>query len=72
MDERPGKGKEMNEKRLYRIPELESILGLSKVTLREYFKKGKIKARKMGRSWVVSAKNLDEYINGVTNRPATA
>ena len=62
----------MNEKRLYRIPELESILGLSKVTLREYFKKGKIKARKMGRSWVVSAKNLDEYSNGVTNRPATA
>ena len=62
----------MNEKKLYRIPELESILGLSKVTLREYFKKGKIKARKMGSSWVVSAKNLDEYINGATNKPATA
>lgn len=60
--------RERETARVYKIPELVEILGLSKVTLREYFKRGKIKARKIGRDWVVSAKNLDEYINAATNK----
>lgn len=56
--------------KIYYIPELAEVLGLHKRTVLDYCEKGKIKARKVGRRWAVSADNLRDFINTATNTAA--
>jgi len=52
---------------LYSIKELSDILGISSNTLRVYFRQGKLKGRKIARSWYVSEEELKRYlkVNGI-------
>ncbi len=49
------------EHKLYSIAELTGILKLHPKTLLRFIHEGKIQARKIGRSWMVSAEELKEY-----------
>lgn len=48
----------------YTLAELEKILHLTRRTLQTYVTEGKIKARKSGNKWIVSRRNLENYLNG--------
>ncbi len=50
--------------RLYSVDELNKKLNISKVTLRNYFKQGKIKGVKMGNRWFVSEDSLKDFFAG--------
>lgn len=49
------------EHKLYSIAELSEILKLHPKTILRFIHEGKIKARKIGRSWMVSRDELKEY-----------
>ncbi|MCX7028219.1 MAG: helix-turn-helix domain-containing protein, partial [Spirochaetes bacterium] len=49
------------EQRLYSIAELAEILKLHPKTILRFIHEGKIKARKIGRSWMVGFEELKEY-----------
>jgi excisionase family DNA binding protein len=49
--------------RLYSLKELSENLGVTKVTLRSYLRKGKIAGRKMGTNWYVTEESLREFFN---------
>jgi len=54
----------MNAERFYTLKELSDLLGLHEKTLLRFVHEGKIKARKLGRAWKVSQKDLAEYTHG--------
>ncbi len=49
------------ETKLYSVEELEQILGLHPKTIRRFIREGKIRGRKIGRSWKVSYDDLRDY-----------
>lgn len=49
--------------RLYTLQELSKKFSLTLITLRNYIKQGKLKARKVGVRWYVTEKTLEEYFN---------
>jgi hypothetical protein len=49
---------------LYSVDDLHEKLGISKLTLRNYFKEGKLKGRKLGVSWYITEEALKEYFEG--------
>ena len=51
-----------NETPIYRLKDLEKKLGLTIRTLREYIKKGELKARKIGRAYYVTESNLMAFV----------
>lgn len=53
----------MNDIRVYTLDEVAEILQLTKRTLYNYVKAGKLKAVKVGKYWRVSSENLQEFIN---------
>lgn len=55
--------KTFNGVKLYDLDSIHEILGLSKVSIRAYIKRGLIKARKIGIKWYVTEKNLFDFIN---------
>ncbi len=50
----------MAEVKFYKLEEVEQILQLTRRTLYNYIKSGKLKAVKVGRDWRVSAKAIQE------------
>ena len=50
--------------KLYTLEELSEMLGVTIYTLRNYIKKGKLKAAKVGVCWKVSEENLKKFVNG--------
>lgn len=54
---------------LYSVDDLHELLGISKLTLRSYLRKGKIRARKLGVSWYVTEDAIREYFDAP--QPAT-
>lgn len=46
---------------LFSVDDLHESLGLSKLTIRNYLKEGKIRGRKLGVSWYVTEDALREY-----------
>lgn len=48
---------------LYTLQELSKKLGIHMVTLQRYCRRGKLKAQKIGRGWLVSGENLKAFIN---------
>jgi len=43
------------------LTEAAGLLGLSPITLRIQIRNGKLKARKLGRDWIVSRAEVDRY-----------
>lgn len=61
--------RQIGELILYDLQELSGRLGLTVFSLREYVKKGKIRARKLGNKYFVTQEALNEYFN---NHSATS
>lgn len=55
---------------LYTIPELQELLGLSDRTLRQYFREGQLKGRKIGKSWHITEQALQQYLRGTVEEEA--
>ena len=52
------------EEKLYTIEELTGILKLHSKTILRFIHEGKIKAKKIGRTWMVHQTDLKEYVHG--------
>jgi len=52
------------EKELYSVKELEKILPITPLTIREYIRKGKIKGSKIGKNWYVKKQDLEDFLEG--------
>lgn len=52
-----------NEGKLYNVEDAAKMLSVSKGTLREWMRNGKVKAVKFGKSWKVSDTELRRLIN---------
>ena len=50
------------EKILYKLQDLVEILGVSIRTLREYIKRGDLRAVKIGRNYLVRPQDLDDFL----------
>ena len=53
--------KKIGDLTLYSVDDLHETLGLSKMTLRTYFREGKLKGRKLGVSWYITEEALRAY-----------
>ena len=53
-----------SEKELYSVRELEKILPITPLTIREYIRKGKIKGSKIGKNWYVKKQDLEAFLEG--------
>jgi len=51
------------------LPEAASILGLSPATLRSQIRYGRLRARKLGRDWIVSRSEIERYRAVTLGRP---
>lgn len=51
-------------KKLYSVKDLTKMLPITPLTIREYFRKGKIKGNKVGRNWYVTEENLESFLEG--------
>lgn len=49
---------------LYNVKELQELLGISARTVRQYFRDGKFKGRKIAREWYITETVLQEYLRG--------
>ena len=49
--------------KFYSVEDLSEILGISGYAVRDYLRKGKITAVKVGARWWISQKNLDNFFN---------
>jgi excisionase family DNA binding protein len=50
------------EKIVYKLQDLVDILGVSVRTLREYIKRGELRAVKIGRNYLVRPQDLDDFL----------
>jgi excisionase family DNA binding protein len=50
-------------KKFIHLPELSEMLGVSVRTLREYIKRGELRASKIGRIYVVKPDHVDEFVS---------
>lgn len=50
--------------KLYTVQEVADILNLDQRTIYSYIKDKEIKARKIGRKWLVSHKDLEFFVKG--------
>ena len=55
---------EVEEKKLYSVEDLAKILPITRLTIRAYFRKGRIKGHKIGKNWYVTKENLDAFLEG--------
>jgi len=53
----------MTNKKLYSCPEAAKILGLSRIAVYKKIKKGQIKARKIGRNYVIERKEIKPLLD---------
>jgi excisionase family DNA binding protein len=54
----------VGKKKLYSVEDLAKMLPITPLTIREYFKKGKIKGHKIGKNWYVTEENLETFLEG--------
>lgn len=50
-------------KELYSVKELAEILPITGYAIREYFRRGKLKGKKIGKNWYISKKNLEQFLD---------
>lgn len=56
----------MTEKKVYTIDELVQMLQVTRRTIYNYIKEGKLKAVKIGKYWRVTDKALEEFLTPAT------
>ena len=55
---------QFKDKELYSVRELEKILPITPLTIRQYCREGKIKGSKIGKSWFVKKEDLEAFLEG--------
>lgn len=50
--------------KVYTLTEIEDIIGVTHRTLLQYVYDGKLKAKKVGGKWRITAENLQAFVNG--------
>lgn len=55
---------------LYSVDDLHELLGLSKMTIRAYFREGKLKGKKLGVQWFVTEEAIREYFDEPDETPS--
>lgn len=58
----------MTEKKVYTIDELVQMLQVTRRTIYNYIKEGKLKAVKIGKYWRVTDKALEEFLTPASGR----
>ena len=53
-----------SDQELYSVKELEKILPITPLTIREYIRKGKIKGSKIGKNWYIKKQDLEAFLEG--------
>ena len=51
----------IREKILYSVPEISQKLNVTKVTIRNYLKQGKLKGQKIMGRWFILGDNIEEF-----------
>jgi len=61
--------KQIGKIKLYSVKDLNESLGVNERTVREWFRKGRIKGVKIGTEWHVTEENLGKFVyaEGVTD-----
>jgi excisionase family DNA binding protein len=60
---------EINENAFYTLPELKDYLKIAIPSIRAWIRKGKLRASKIGRNYIVSGRDLAEFLrNGYDTR----
>jgi excisionase family DNA binding protein len=54
---------------LYSVDDLHELLGLSKMTIRAYFREGKLKGKKLGVQWYITEEAIREYFDQPEETP---
>lgn len=54
---------------LYSVDDLHELLGLSKMTIRAYFREGKLKGKKLGVQWYITEEAIREYFDQPEESP---
>lgn len=54
---------------LYSVDDLHELLGLSKMTIRAYFREGKLKGKKLGVQWYITEEAIREYFDEPDETP---
>lgn len=54
---------------LYSVDDLHELLGLSKMTIRAYFREGKLKGKKLGVQWYITEEAIREYFDEPEEAP---
>lgn len=57
---------------LYSVDDLHELLGLSKMTIRAYFREGKLKGKKLGVQWYITEEAIREYFDEPDETPKTS
>ena len=55
--------KQIGKIKLYSVKDLNESLGVNERTIREWFKKGRLKGVKIGTEWHVTEENLGKFLN---------
>lgn len=53
----------MEEREFYSTTELAKLLGISRIAVFNRIKKGKIKAKKIGRSFIIAKKDIEDILS---------
>lgn len=54
---------------LYSVDDLHELLGLSKMTIRAYFREGKLRGKKLGVQWYITEEAIREYFDEPEEKP---
>jgi len=55
--------KQVGNIKLYSVKDLHEALSVNERTIRDWFKKGKLKGVKLGTEWHISEENLSHFLN---------
>jgi excisionase family DNA binding protein len=55
--------KQIGKIKLYSVKDLNESLGVNERTVREWFRRGRIKGVKIGTEWHVTEENLGKFLN---------
>ena len=50
--------------KLYSVKDLHEAFGVNERTIRDWFKKGRLKGQKLGTEWHITEENLKRFLSG--------
>jgi excisionase family DNA binding protein len=57
-------GNDVEVPKFYTLKQISKKLNVTERTLLSYLKSGKLKGQKIGQRWIISQRNLDDFIDG--------